>query len=225
MSKFFDPRECTKKVKLNQINAVAMERGGGLVDPRKPVQFTTRGRALMYTQLIHMEPPNMSTHVYTVPSFLANYRPATNPSTRRQVMKSENRKLAEEHWTSTNAGAKFESRFPGISPRHFLGHTRALTRSQATLLFRLTTGHVQLRQHLHRLQLVDSPGCEHCGREHESVSHFLLRCSRYANERHEHIATRGPDFLRLSFLLHAPGARTPLCDYIKATGRFSDLVR
>ncbi|EUC60730.1 reverse transcriptase from transposon X-element protein, putative [Rhizoctonia solani AG-3 Rhs1AP] len=124
-------------------------------------------------------------------------------------MKTENRKLAEAHWASTDAGAKYESRFPGISPRHFLSHSRTLSRSQTTLLFRLTTGHVQLRQHLHRLQLVDSPGCEHCGREHESVSHFLLRCPRYANERHEHPATRGPDFLRLSFLFHAPDARTP----------------
>ncbi|CUA67582.1 putative RNA-directed DNA polymerase from transposon BS [Rhizoctonia solani] len=162
---------------------------------------------------------------HLIPRFLANYRPATNPSTRKLTMKSENRKLAEAHWAATEAGAKFESRFPGISPRHFLSHSRALSRSQATLLFRLTTGHVQLRQHLHRLRLVDSPGCDHCSREHESVSHFLLRCPRYASERQAHLASHGPDFLRLGFLLHAPDALTPLCDYIKATGRFSDLVR
>ncbi|KDN43802.1 hypothetical protein RSAG8_05795, partial [Rhizoctonia solani AG-8 WAC10335] len=167
----------------------------------------------------HTHPPHL------IPWYLAKYRPATNPSTRRQAMKADNRKLAEAHWTSSDAGTKHESRFPGISPRHFLTHSRDLTRSQTTFLFRLTAGHVQLRQHLHRLQLVDSPRCEHCSREYETVSHFLLRCPKYANERHEHLAARGPDFLRLFFLFHAPSALVPLFDFIKATGRFADLVR
>ncbi|EUC56400.1 hypothetical protein RSOL_175620, partial [Rhizoctonia solani AG-3 Rhs1AP] len=51
---------------------------------------------------------------HLIPRFLTNYCPAINPSTRRQAMKAENRKLAEAHWASTDAG---ESRYPGISPR------------------------------------------------------------------------------------------------------------
>ncbi|EUC65957.1 reverse transcriptase from transposon X-element protein, putative, partial [Rhizoctonia solani AG-3 Rhs1AP] len=166
-----------------------------------------------------LHPPHL------IPPFLSDYHPATNPSKRKQLEKAANRRLANAHWASTTAGSKHASRFPGLSPRHFLAHSRELTRSQATLLYRLMTGHVQLRQHLHRLQLVDSPRCEHCSREYETVSHFLLRCPRYATERHEHLTTRGPDFLRLSFLFHAPDALRPLFDFIKATGRFPDLVR
>ncbi|KEP45470.1 putative reverse transcriptase from transposon X-element protein, partial [Rhizoctonia solani 123E] len=100
-----------------------------------------------------------------------------------------------------------------------------LNRSRATLLFRLIMGHVQLRQHLFRLQLVDSPTCEQCGREPESVTHFLLRCPRYEAQRTEHFSLRGADFLIPRFLLHAPAALGPLFDFIKDSGRFADLVR
>jgi hypothetical protein len=93
------------------------------------------------------------------------------------------------------------------------------------LLYRLTTGHVQLRKHLFRLQLVDSPQCEHCGLEPESVTHYLFRCSQYATQRHIHLGSRGPDYLRLSYVLHATAALDPLFDYIKSTGRFADLAR
>ncbi|EUC55356.1 reverse transcriptase from transposon X-element protein, putative, partial [Rhizoctonia solani AG-3 Rhs1AP] len=140
-------------------------------------------------------------------------------------MMATNRILAEAHWTASDAHAKFADKYPNISPRHFLAHSRTLTRSKATLLFRLTAGHVQLKQHLYRLQLVDSPKCDHCGNDSETTTHFLFRCPHYARQRREHLASRGPDYLRLAFLLHAPSALEPLFDYVKATGRFADLVR
>ncbi|KAH7334627.1 hypothetical protein B0J17DRAFT_577115, partial [Rhizoctonia solani] len=90
---------------------------------------------------------------------------------------------------------------------------------------RLITGHVQLRQHLYHLQLVDSPTCEHCRRESETVTHFLFRCPRYATQRQEHLTSRGADFLRPCFIFHAPCALGPLFDHVKATDRFSDFVR
>ncbi|CCO36793.1 hypothetical protein RSOLAG1IB_12164 [Rhizoctonia solani AG-1 IB] len=162
---------------------------------------------------------------HLIPPFLADFRPPTNPTTCKQTMKAENRKLAEAHWASSDAGLKYATRHPGLSPRHFLTHALEVTRSRATLLFRLITGHVQLRKHLHRLQLVDSPQCEHCALELETVTHFLFRCPQFADQRRLHLSTRGADFLRLSFVLHAPSALEPLFDYVKATGRFADLVR
>ncbi|KAJ1309406.1 hypothetical protein OPQ81_006183 [Rhizoctonia solani] len=92
-----------------------------------------------------------------IPQFLGDYHLPTNPTTRKHATKTKNRKLAETHWTISEAGTKFAFRFPNLSPRLFLPLTHGLTRSRATLLFRLVTGHVQLRQHLYRLQLVDSP--------------------------------------------------------------------
>ncbi|EUC59326.1 hypothetical protein RSOL_307510, partial [Rhizoctonia solani AG-3 Rhs1AP] len=81
------------------------------------------------------------------------------------------------------------------------------------------------RQHLYRLQLTDSPRCEHCGHEPGTITHYLFRCPHYAMLRHEHFASRETDFLRLSFLLHTPSALDLLLDYVKASGRFSDLIR
>lgn len=152
----------------------------------------------------------MSTRSNRCTQFLVDFRPATNPTTCVQSMKAEN---------------KFATKYPNLSPHHFLAHTRELTRSRATLLFRLITGHIQLRQHLHRLQLVDSPQCELCGLEPETVTHYLFRCSGFADQRHTHLSSRGPDFLHISFILHATAALDPLFDFIKATGRFADLVR
>ncbi|KAL5641738.1 hypothetical protein ACGC1H_002009 [Rhizoctonia solani] len=163
--------------------------------------------------------------IHLIPQFLTDYRPPVNPTTCKKAMLAANRTLAEAHWNSSDAHVKFAAKYPHISPRHFLAHSRTLTRSKATLLFRLTTGHVQLRQHLYRLQLVDSPKCEHCGCDSETVTHFLFRCPHYTTQRWDHLASRGPDHLRLAFLLHASCALEPLFDYVKATGRFADLVR
>ncbi|KAL5639461.1 hypothetical protein ACGC1H_006829 [Rhizoctonia solani] len=160
-----------------------------------------------------------------IPQFLTEYRPTTNPTTCKKAMQAANRTLAEAHWVASDAFAKFTAKYPNISPRHFLAHSHSLSRSKATLLFRLTTGHIQLRQHLFRLQLVDSPKCEHCGVESETVSHFLFRCPHFAAQRWEHIASRGNEFLKPAFLLLASDALEPLFDYVKATGRFADLVR
>ncbi|EUC60825.1 reverse transcriptase from transposon X-element protein, putative, partial [Rhizoctonia solani AG-3 Rhs1AP] len=162
---------------------------------------------------------------HLIPHFLTEYLPVTNPTTCKKAMQAGNRTLAEAHWVASDAFAKFASKYPNISPRHFLAHSHSLSRPKATLLFRLTTGHVQLRQHLFRLQLVDSPKCEHCGVESETVSHFLFRCQHFAVQRQEHLASRGTDFLRQAFLLHASCALEPLFDFVKATGRFADLVR
>ncbi|KEP44880.1 putative reverse transcriptase from transposon X-element protein, partial [Rhizoctonia solani 123E] len=139
----------------------------------------------------HSHPPHL------IPQFLVDFHPATNPTTIIQSMKAKNRSLAKTHWNLSVAGGKYASKYPNLFPQHFIAHTRDLTRSRSTLLFRLTTGHVQLRQHLHRLQLVDSPQCELCGLEPETVPHYLFRCPHFAEQRHTHLSSRGPDFLRL----------------------------
>jgi hypothetical protein len=93
------------------------------------------------------------------------------------------------------------------------------------MLFRLITGHAQLQQHLHRLQVVNTPVCEHCGDAPETVAHFILRCPHFASERYLYLESLGRDFLRLDFLFSAPVARLPLFDFLKASGRFTDILR
>ena len=47
---------------------------------------------------------------------------------------------------------------------------------------RLRLDHSRLKSHLYRLNLEDSPNCNHCGIP-ETINHFLIHCHRYYNER------------------------------------------
>jgi hypothetical protein len=93
--------------------------------------------------------------------------------------------------------------------------TAGLNRSRATLLFRLTIGHVALGDHLARIQRADTNTCDSCKSAPKTVAHFLLRCPNFAADRHEHLGFRGREYLSLNFLLTNK----------KATGRFSDSLR
>ncbi|KAF8593625.1 hypothetical protein BDV93DRAFT_460654, partial [Ceratobasidium sp. AG-I] len=95
----------------------------------------------------------------------------------------------------------------------------------ATLLFRLISGHVQLRHHLHRIQAVDSPTCDRCNEAPETVAHYLLRCPTLSSQRFAYLESQGTDFLRLDFLFFSPAALAPLFDFIKATSALSGLFR
>lgn len=92
-------------------------------------------------------------------------------------------------------------------------------------LYRLITGHIQLRQHLHRLQAADSPMCEHCKTVTETVAHFMLRCPLYSSERYLNLESLGIDYLVLEFLFSLLEALLLVFDYVRATGRFSDFIR
>ena len=47
---------------------------------------------------------------------------------------------------------------------------------------RLCSGHYNLRAHMHKLKLSDTPTCE-CGQDREDASHVLMHCSRYQQQR------------------------------------------
>lgn len=163
--------------------------------------------------------------VSLIPRFLADYRPLVNPGTLKKRIKEQNRVEAILHWETSTAGIKYRQRYPHLDASSFLAHAASLPRSRATLLYRLITGHVQLRQHLHRLRATDSPMCEHCQTVPETVAHFLLRCPRYSSERYLYLESLGRDFLVLGFLFSSPEALLPLFDFVRATGRLSDFVR
>jgi hypothetical protein len=40
-----------------------------------------------------------------------------------------------------------------------------------------------LQQHLHFLQLADSPTCAQCGKDYKLVAHYLLKCPRYVSHQ------------------------------------------
>jgi hypothetical protein len=112
-----------------------------------------------------------------------------------------------------------------VDPTAYFGLTQGLNRSRTSLWLRLVTGHVQLNAHLQRIGVVPSDVCGKCGRERESVAHYILRCPVYADDRHKFLGALGRDYLCLNFLFFTKGALPALFRYIKATGRFFDTLR
>ncbi|KAJ1309346.1 hypothetical protein OPQ81_006125 [Rhizoctonia solani] len=60
---------------------------------------------------------------HLIPQYLVNFHPATNPTTCKQIMKTDNKSLVEAHWASSSAGAKHTEKYPNLAPQHFLAHT------------------------------------------------------------------------------------------------------
>jgi hypothetical protein len=160
-----------------------------------------------------------------IPALLNDYRPPINVNTLRGKIKEDNLDLARLHWLTSDTGLSHTARFPATDPHNFIHHTAKLPRARAVLLYRLITGHIPLRQHLHHIQSVESLMCQLCEKAPETVAHFLTRCPATADERHEHLGTGGRDFLHLNFLFSSPEALLPLFDYIRASGRFTDTLR
>ncbi|QRV93447.1 RNA-directed DNA polymerase from transposon X-element [Ceratobasidium sp. AG-Ba] len=160
-----------------------------------------------------------------VPQGLENYRRCITRHLAKELTKQCNRFYANRAWRNTPAGLKLLGRYPLIEPSEFLNLTAGLNRAQATLVFRIATGHVQLHAHLHALRLVDSPACRACGEARETVSHFVLFCPKYTAIRQHVLTTRGRDFLSLSFLLSSRSGIQALLEYVRRTGRLTNYLR
>jgi hypothetical protein len=120
---------------------------------------------------------------------------------------------------------KLASRFRSVKASSFLELSAGLNRSWATLLFRLIIGHVALGEHLVQIQCMKDNTCDNCHMAPEIVAHYLLRCPAFMADRHEHLGSRGRDYLLLDFLFSNRSSLPFLFNYIKATGCFSDSLR
>ncbi|EIW83783.1 hypothetical protein CONPUDRAFT_50585 [Coniophora puteana RWD-64-598 SS2] len=97
----------------------------------------------------------------------------------------------------------------------------SLPRRQGALLTHLRTRHIALDAFLHRIKVVDDPGCKHCDRgTDESIRHFLFECPAWERARRRLIGVAGRQAESLSFLLGSDKGIGSLMAFINATGRF-----
>ena len=76
-----------------------------------------------------------------------------------------------------------------------------------------------LGHRLHRLNIVDSPLCQRCGSQDETVEHFLLHCPAHAEQRQELWDNVGGP-LPLCALLSKPENAIAIATFIASTRRF-----
>ncbi|KAI0365551.1 hypothetical protein BV20DRAFT_913898, partial [Pilatotrama ljubarskyi] len=84
----------------------------------------------------------------------------------------------------------------------------------------LRTNHVPLQSYLHRIGKAPSAACPTCGREPETVPHYLFACPTYSLHRAVHFAPLGYSGRNLATLLSSKDAQSPLFAFINSTGRF-----
>ncbi|KAF8962531.1 hypothetical protein BDZ97DRAFT_1643133, partial [Flammula alnicola] len=81
---------------------------------------------------------------------------------------------------------------------------------------------VALRSYLHKIQQAESPICESCEKEPETVTHFLKLCPAFDDQRATLQEEIDPMREIEIDLLGDIQARPALLRYIHATGRFRD---
>ncbi|KAF8577846.1 hypothetical protein K439DRAFT_1363765 [Ramaria rubella] len=99
-----------------------------------------------------------------------------------------------------------------------------LSRSQASLLIQLHTGHVAPNKHLATIGAIESSTCPSCKRQDESVHHYLLQCPSYAHQWHCLVTALHRNAVEISYLLSEPDTIPFLFRYIHQTGRFKHVV-
>lgn len=95
-----------------------------------------------------------------------------------------------------------------------------LPRRNTSLLTQLRTGHIPLQTYLHRFNLAETPTCQHCGEEPETVIHYLKTCRKFHRQRHQLKRELGAGTEINVEILADEKAIRPLFKYIESTRRF-----
>jgi len=94
-----------------------------------------------------------------------------------------------------------------------------LSRAAASRIVQLRLQHILLNSYLHKFQRTDKANCPACRHERETITHYLLHCTKYDYERWalaEQARKRKKD-LTLETLLGDPEMALPLANYVDGT--------
>jgi ribonuclease HI len=155
-----------------------------------------------------------------LPALLRKPLPTSRQAAARRIM-SDLKRRAKDTWKKSARGRRMQEIGRVLPSDKFLKMTEGLSRHQASILMQLRTGHAPLQSHLHRLRKVESPTCPHCGRERETVQHFLTQCPAFGEQRRRLTAAAGYEARSKDRLLSKPSLTKHLLDYVAGTGRFT----
>ena len=71
---------------------------------------------------------------------------------------------------------------------------KTITRKRLRLIRQAITGHCALNYHLHKIKRAETPTCEKCNDEDETMEHFLGKCPTFLELRMEHLDQGPPTY-------------------------------
>ncbi|KAF9051255.1 hypothetical protein BJ165DRAFT_1340260 [Panaeolus papilionaceus] len=94
---------------------------------------------------------------------------------------------------------------------------------QASVIFQLCTGHIQLAKHLFRINKVESPMCKKCKRKLETPYHYLMECPGYETAQRKHFRYMGQNENTMTRLLSEHKQLLKLFKYLNDTRRWGSI--
>ena len=99
-------------------------------------------------------------------------------STLQKIIREDQTKAWQLSWTRATAGAATRELMPSVRSKVTWSGSRSSDISYARSLLNSTN----LNEHRYYMKFAESPNCE-CGKDRETVSHFLLYCENFEKER------------------------------------------
>jgi len=104
-------------------------------------------------------------------------------SAKKQALRAKTKQSYIRHFKSLPRYKKIERIDPSAPSNKFRKMTASMTRRQKSILIQLRTGHIPLQAYLHKIHKAETPICQQCHEEPETVSHYLRRCQKYKEQR------------------------------------------
>lgn len=128
-------------------------------------------------------------------------------------------------WEDSPRYARFQHVDPNFPFNKYRRISNLLSRSQASLLMQLRTGHVPLNSYLYRITKSNTRRCESCWRRRrqevpEMVVHYLFECQEYAAERYDMDRALGRHSRDLQAIFTSLDHIKELLKFVGKTARF-----
>jgi hypothetical protein len=104
---------------------------------------------------------------------------------------------------------------------------KKLEQGKTSIIYQLRSGHLPLNKYLHKIKKIESPDYTTCKVE-ESVHHYLIKCSRFTNQRKKLRQTLAAEKIKINVnslrdVLDSPKAFPFLSKFILSTHQFKNL--
>ena len=163
-----------------------------------------------------------------LPHILRSSLPVSVSAAKQEFQARLNRKWVRM-WSDSPRKVRFSRIDPEFPFNKFRKMLFKLTRSQASLIMQLRTGHFPLNFYLFRIGKTDTDKCTKClenpvvnAQVTETINHYLFDCPAYHLARQALIAKIGRNQLSLSKIMKNTDRMKALATFINRSGRFKD---